>query len=119
MAETVFSNNLITFTSDITGEEKEYKINNAIWILLESKYKVSQAEFGKLSAESENLWAARFVWAVLKANGIEVKEKDVIDNTDAVDCIAFVMAHNEAMNKKGAEVFSAFGESEEDEEGKS
>lgn len=40
----VFKNELKTFTSDITGEEKEYKVNNIVWIHLKELFDTDQKD---------------------------------------------------------------------------
>ncbi len=110
----IFKKSLKTFTSDILGEEREFKINNAIWLLMETKFKLNQAQYSAGSADNENTYGAKFVTSVLMANGLEATEKDVLNNTDPADIAKFVMAYNKAMNEKFSDVFGA-NDDEEDE----
>ena len=110
----VFVKSLRTFESDVTGETKDYKINNAVWLLLKSKYKLTQTEWAVGYGKEEVLFGARFIVCVLKANGLDTTEKEVLENTDAVDIMNFIVAYQTAMmsDENNNE------EQEEDEEGK-
>lgn len=101
----VFAQSLKTFTSDITGEEVEYKINNAIWVILKGKFGLTQKDFIDKSPEEENIYSAKFVTAVMQANGMKVTEKEVNENVDQVDLIKFVMEYNKAISEKTAKIF--------------
>lgn len=93
----VFAKSLRTFESDITGETKDYKINNAVWLLLKSKYKLTQTQWALGYEKEEVLYGVKFVVCVLKANGVETTEKEVSENTDAVDIMNFTVAYQTAM----------------------
>lgn len=114
----VFAQSLKTFTSDITGEELEYKINNAVWVILKGKFGLTQRDFVEQSQNEENLYSAKFVTAVMQANGMEVTENDVNENVDQVDLMKFVMAHNKAVGEKSAKLFGSNDEETSDDEGK-
>ena len=96
----VFINSLKTFESDITGEAKEYRINNAVWAFLKSKFDLSQTEWAMGFEQEEVLYGAKFVVCVLQANGLEVTEQEVLENTNAMDVANFVISYQTAMLKK-------------------
>lgn len=93
----VFVKSLKTFESDITGEKREYKINNAVWVFMKSKFDLTQSQWATQYGEEEVINGARFIVCVLCANGLEVTEKEVIENTNAVDVINFTVAYQTAM----------------------
>lgn len=105
----VFVKSLKTFESDVTGETKEYKINNAVWLLMKSKYKLTQTEWALGYQQEEVLYGVKFIYCVLKANGLDVTEKEILDNTDAMDVMNFTFAYQTAMMP------SASDENEQDE----
>lgn len=108
----IFKKSLKTFTSDILGEPKEFKINNMVWLHMEANLGLTQKEYAEQSAERENVINSKLVTAVLVANGYEVTEQEVIENTDQADLAEFVIAYNKVMNEKFADLFK------ETEEGK-
>ena len=114
----IFKKSLKTFTSDILGEPIEFKINNAIWLLMETKFGLNQTQYVKGAEENENTYGAKFVTAVLLANGYKTTEKEVLDNTDPADIAKFSMAYNKVIMEKFKDVFEA-GDEDEDDEGKS
>lgn len=93
----VFVKSLKTFESDVTGETREYKINNAVWLLMKSKYKLTQTEWALGYQQEEVLYGVKFIYCVLKANGLDVTEKEILDNTDAMDVMNFTFAYQTAM----------------------
>lgn len=105
----VFVKSLKTFESDVTGETREYKINNAVWLLMKSKYKLTQIEWALGYQQEEVLYGVKFIYCVLKANGLDVTEKEILDNTDAMDVMNFTFAYQTAMMP------SASDEDEQDE----
>ena len=109
----IFKKSLKTFTSDILGEPQEFKINNAIWLLMETKFGLNQAKYAEGASDNENTYGAKFVTAVLLANGYKTTEKEVLDNTDSADIAKFSMAYNKVIMEKFKDVF---GESDEDED---
>lgn len=112
----IFKKSLKTFTSDILGEPQEFRINNAVWLLMETKFGLTQAKYAEGASDNENTYGAKFVASVLMANGLKTTEREVLDNTDPADIAKFVMAYNKAMNEKFSDVFST---DDEDDEGKS
>lgn len=111
----IFKKSLKTFTSDILGEPQEFKINNAIWLLMETKFGLNQAQYAEGASDNENTYGAKFVTCVLMANGLKVTETDVLNNTDPADIAKFVMDYNKAIREKFNDVFAS---DEEDDEGK-
>lgn len=93
----VFVNSLKTFESDITGEVKDYKINNAVWIILKAKFKLSQTQWAEGYGREEVIYGAKFITCVLKANGVETTETEVLENTNAVDIAKFITAYQVEM----------------------
>lgn len=112
----VFAKSLRTFESNITGETKDYKINNAVWLLLKSKYKLTQTQWALGYEKEEVLYGVKFIVCVLKANGLDTTEKEVSENTDAVDIMNFIMAYQTAMLSD--ENNNEEQDEEEDDEGK-
>ena len=113
----IFKKSLKTFTSDILGEPIEFKINNAIWLLMETKFGLNQTQYVKGAEENENTYGAKFVTAVLLANGYKTTEKEVLDNTDPADIAKFSMVYNKVIMEKFKDVFEA-GDEDGDDEGK-
>lgn len=85
----IFKNTLKSFKSDITGEEKDYKVNNAVWIYMESLFDLNQTEFDNEIAKGSNAAMAKFTTAVMKANGMDVTFEEVMENTDPRSVIKF------------------------------
>lgn len=85
----IFKNTLKSFKSDITGEEREYKVNNAVWIYMDSLFDLNQDEFDKELQKSSNAAMAKFTTAVMKANELEVTYEEVMENTDPKSVIKF------------------------------
>lgn len=100
----LFSNTLKTFTTYITGEPLELKINNAIWVLMKSKFKLGQLEWAQKSAEEESLYGAKFVVCVLEANGYETTEEEVVNHTDNKTIGEFIMAYQASMMERKEEL---------------
>ena len=87
----VFKNSLKTFESDITGETVEYKVNNMVWLYLESKHNLTQMEWSKGFEENQALYGSYFITGVLKGNGYDVTYKQVLENTDLWSINQFVL----------------------------
>lgn len=75
--------------SDITGEEKEYKVNNAVWLYLDSLFDMDQSNFDEELKHSSNVAMAKFTTAVLNANHIDVTFEELMENTDPKGVIKF------------------------------
>lgn len=96
----VFVKSLKTFESDITGKTKDYKINNAVWIFLKAKFNLSQKEWAEGYGREEVIYGAKFVTCVLKANGMDTTETEVLENTNAVDIARFITSYQVEMFDK-------------------
>lgn len=86
----IFVKSLKTFESDITGENREYKVNNAVWLHLQSKYKLTQAEWANGTADQNILYGAYFVEGVLKANGLQTTLNEILENTTPTEINMFI-----------------------------
>lgn len=93
----VFTKSLKTFSSDVLGEKREFKINNAIFAFLESQYGITLADLNDPNAS--DTVGAKFIHAVLYANGIETTLEDVLENTDSVDIFEFMYEFNVTSNE--------------------
>ena len=89
----VFTNSLKSFKSKITGREKSYKVNNAVWLFLEADYGIKQGDWLKALEENEVLTMAKFTTCILKANKIETTLEEVLENTDVSALTEFVNAY--------------------------
>ena len=49
----VFNTQCKTFKTRITGEELELKVNNAVFIILKTKYKLKQLDWAKAYEEEQ------------------------------------------------------------------
>lgn len=99
----VFVKSLKTFESDITGETKEYRINNAVWLFMKSKFGLTQTEWAMQYQDEEAINGARFVACVLNANGMDVTEVEVLENTDVIEIQLFVNEYQTNMMPKSTE----------------
>lgn len=86
----VFTNSLKTFTSDITGEKKSYKINNAVWLFMQADYGIKQGDWIGELEKNEVLSLAKFATSILKANKIDTSLEEVLENTDMISLSEFV-----------------------------
>lgn len=111
----VFVNSLKTFESDITGEIREYKINNAVWLLLKAKFGLTQTEWANGYDQETVIFGAKFIVCVLKSNGLDVTEQEVIENTNSSDIMMFVISYQAAMVESNG---NKSKNQEEDDEGK-
>jgi len=85
----VFKNTLKTFKSSITGEEKEYRVNNAVWLFMESLFEMNQNQFDRELEKGTTTAMAKFTTAVMNANGLTVTYEEVMDNTDPKTVMEF------------------------------
>lgn len=85
----IFKNTLKTFKSDITGEEKEYKVNNALWLFMDSLFDLNQEKFDEELTKNVTAAQTKFTTAVLKANGLDVTYEEVMKNTDPETVMEF------------------------------
>ena len=89
----VFTNSLKSFKSNITGKEKEYRVNNAVWLYLEADYGLKQGEWVDLLEKDEILTLGKFATCILKANKIDTTLEEVLENTDIEILNEFVNAY--------------------------
>lgn len=85
----VFNNKLKVYKSNITGEEKDYVVNNYLWVVLENEFGLTQSQFDDQLAKGESLTLAKFVTAVLVANGIDTTFEEVVKHTDSTQVTEF------------------------------
>lgn len=85
----IFKNTLKSFKSEITGEEREYSVNNAVWLFMDSLFDMDQAKFDKELTTNPTTAMAMFTTAILKANQLEVDYEEVLNNTSPVDVSEF------------------------------
>lgn len=85
----IFKNTLKSFKSDITGEEKEYRVNNALWLFMDSLFDMTQEKFDEEIQTSTTVAQAKFVTAVLNANELSVDFDEVMENTDPESVVRF------------------------------
>ena len=109
----IFVNSLKTFKSDITGEEREYKINNAVWVHLKADYGLGQSEWAEKVTEEDSIYGVKFVASVMKANGLEVTEEEVLENTNNTDIGKFIIAYQTAMMNRIEDVEETADDGEE------
>ena len=93
----IFIKNLKTFTSDFTGEEKEYRVNNKLWVTMQQKFKVTQAEWAKGYEDQRAYYGAMFAYSLLVANKVEVTFDDIIENTDLDDINKLMAAYIDSL----------------------
>lgn len=104
----IFKSKFKTFKSDILGEEKEFKIVNAIWVVMKDKFGLTQSEFEKRQSEEENLMGVKFVTATLIANGYEVTEQEVSENTNPWEITDFIQAHNKVLTENFTQIIEKY-----------
>lgn len=99
----IFKSQVRTFTTDITGEELELRINNMVWVVLQDKFGVTQKAYQDETEEEQMIMGAKFITAVLIANGHETTLDEVLEHTDETSVADFNFAYNtvltEEMNK--------------------
>lgn len=110
--KSVFVNNLKTFKSNFTGEEVEYKINNALWIFMQRDFDLTQREWAEKYDEQSAYYGSIFATCLLNSNGYKVDFDEVVQNTDAEDTAVLIM---EYQNRLYAEL-EGLEENEEEED---
>ena len=88
---------LKTMTTDITGEELELRINNAVWLILESEFGITQANWAEQFTTNETIASMKLIVAVLRANGHHYSLEDITENTDQVEVLNFLIAYQKAL----------------------
>lgn len=87
----VFNTQCKTFKTNITGEELELKVNNAVFIILKNKYKLKQSEWAQANEEENAIAGCKFIASVLEANGYKVTVQEVAENTNLADIAQFLI----------------------------
>ena len=95
----VFVKNLKTFQSDFTGENREYRINNALWVFLKTDFDLTQIEWAEAYDKGQAQYGSMFATALLKANGHEVSYEEVLENTDVEDISNLIMSYSQGLYK--------------------
>lgn len=85
----IFKNTLRTFKSDITGEELEYSVNNAVWLFMDSLFDMTQSKFDQELNDNPTTAMTQFTTAVMKANELDVDYEEVMKNTQPADVVNF------------------------------
>ncbi|MCW6662941.1 hypothetical protein NHG29_01500 [Aerococcaceae bacterium NML160702] len=93
----IFKTQLKTIKTDITGEEREFRINNATMMHLKSDFNLSSLEFDELAQTDPHEAYAKLVVVVLKSNGISVSYEEVMENTVFIDLVEFYNKYLAAM----------------------
>lgn len=111
----VVVNGLKTFKVNLLGRELELKINNKVWINVQSIYGMSQKDFQEEAMNNNILQSIKFIVCVLDANGIkDITEDDLVNNCDSVDIELFMLKYNKTVNQKASEALDSI----KDDEGK-
>ncbi|MGF3073228.1 hypothetical protein ACQV2T_06750 [Facklamia sp. P13069] len=109
---------LKTFKVNLLGKEYKLKINNKVWVNVQSIYGMSQKDFQQEGYENNILQSIKFIMCVLEANGIdEITEEMLINEADSVDVELFMLSYNKMVNEKASEALDHFNK-EKEEEGK-
>lgn len=85
----IFKNTLKSFKSDITGEDLEYTVNNAVWLFMDSLFDMTQSKFDQELQNNPTTAMAQFTTAVMKANQLEVSYEEVMEHTQPADVAEF------------------------------
>lgn len=85
----IFKNTLKSFKSDITGEDLEYTVNNAVWLFMDSLFDMTQNKFDEELSDNPTTAMAMFTTAVMKANKLEITYEEVMEHTQPADVIEF------------------------------
>ena len=93
----VFKTQLRTIKTDITGEEREFRINNATMMHLKSDFNLSSLEFDELAQTDPHEAYAKLVVVVLKSNRVSVSYEEVMENTVFIDLVEFYNKYLSAM----------------------
>src|SRR5699024_11107001 len=79
--KSVFTKNLKTFKSSFTGEEQEYRINNALWAFMKSDFDLSQIKWSEEYDDNQAYYGSIFATCLLKAHKYKVMYEEVMKNT--------------------------------------
>ena len=113
--KSIFVKNLKTFKSDFTGEEQEYKINNALWVFMERDFDLSQTEWAEKYDERQAHYGSIFATALLNANGFDTTFEEVTENTDIQSISELIVAYTQSLYE-GIEAPEEDDDEDDDEE---
>lgn len=99
----VFVNNLKRFKSSFTGEELEYKINNGLWVFMESDFDLKQSDWATGYDKQQAHYGSIFATCLLKANGHDITFDEVIENTDVEGISNLVLEYSERLHKEAVD----------------
>lgn len=88
---------LKTLTSDITGEELVLKLNNAVWLILQNDFDITQANWNEEFLANEVLSSLKLIVAVLKANGYHYTLEEIAENTDQMEVLNFMIEYQKTL----------------------
>ncbi|MCW6661886.1 hypothetical protein NHG28_06550 [Aerococcaceae bacterium NML201209] len=88
---------LRTMGTNITGEELELRINNALWLILQADFGITQSNWAREFEENEVVAGMKLVVALLKANGYHYSLEEVAENTDQVEILNFLVEYQKAL----------------------
>ena len=91
------SKTLKTLTTNITGEELVLKINNAVWLILQSEFNITQANWAEEFNNNEVVASLKLLTALLKANGYHYKLEELASNTDQVEVLNFIIEYQKVL----------------------
>ena len=97
--KSVFVKNLKTFKSSFTGEEREYRINNGLWVFMRSEFDLAQIKWSEEYDDNQAYYGSIFATCLLKANGHEVTFDEVIQNTDVEDIATLIAEYIQSLYK--------------------
>ena len=89
----VFKTQTKTIKTNITGEELELRINNAIDIFMRDMFGLNSTKFEELLKESPTEALGKLLLATLKANKIDVTFEEVMENTIYSDLDLFYVEY--------------------------
>ena len=97
--KSIFVKNLKTFKSSFTGEEREYRINNGLWVFMKSDFDLAQIKWSEEYDDNQAYYGSIFATCLLKANGYEVTFDEVIQNTDVEDIATLIAEYIQSLYK--------------------
>lgn len=106
-------NGLRTFKVKLLGQDLELKINNKVWINVQSIYGMSQKDFQEEAMNNNIIQSIKFIVCILDANGIkDITEEMLINEADSVDVELFMLQYNKTVNKKASDALDSVKEKE-------
>lgn len=86
----IFKTQLKKMKTRILGHEVELKVNNAVYLYLQSLFGLTQGSWSEEYEQENVIGGAKFVVAVLAANGYETTLEEVLENTNFIDIQTFL-----------------------------